>query len=128
MYKWRIYYDDGSTFDNTMGEPEQAPAYGVQIINRNHDENGAMLVHHWDFYYWKEGKGWFGGDIFGLLDQLLHDNENKIRAVKQGRTLIPDDFKSILNKAHNDPDFFYGGIQEIIDDQYAFISKKNGDR
>jgi len=26
---WRIYYDNGSTFDSTQGEPHEAPAEGV---------------------------------------------------------------------------------------------------
>ena len=125
MYKWRIYYDDGSTFDNTMGTPNEAPAYGVQIIIRTHPENGAMLVYRWDFYYWQEGKGWFGGDIFGLLDQLLHDTENKIRAVKQGRTLVTEDFNVIFNRAQQDSDFNFGGTQEKIDDQRKFVASRN---
>jgi len=29
---WRIYYADGSTFDNTQGNPEDAPTTGVIAI------------------------------------------------------------------------------------------------
>lgn len=56
--KFRIYYDDGSTFD----ELEDAPGQGVVVIAQSDEDVGKELLHRKDFYYF-EGR-WFGCDLF----------------------------------------------------------------
>jgi hypothetical protein len=100
-YLWRIYYGDGTTFDNTQGEPEDAPPVDVQVIIQPNKDSGRQTIHQWDWYYWRNGL-WYGSDIWGLLDQLLWNN---VTAVKQGRTLSNEDHEKIMKKAMADPDF-----------------------
>lgn len=101
---WKIYYEDGSTFDNTQGLPEDAPSFGVLCVVFPDEEVGRMVMHGWDwFYYHKEDQNWWGADIHGLLDCLLHNKPMK--AVKQGRNTNADNYKKILNFAIDDPDF-----------------------
>lgn len=100
---WRIYYDDGSTYDSTMGSPASAPSFGVLVVVCDSDLYGRNLYHNWDWYYFN-GE-WRGADIHGLLDQLLHDKKGIVTGVKQGRTTDDKVFESVLKKAINDVDF-----------------------
>lgn len=102
MIPWRIYYDDGSTFDASQGEPEDAPSYGVQIIAQA-SRYGRECLHLWDWYYWREdNEKWWGSDIFGVLDMLLHNQP--LRALKQGRNTNSANFEQLMHKAAHDED------------------------
>lgn len=102
--KWRIYYADGSTFDNTDGEAEEAPAFGVICIVFPDTVVGRVVMWGWDWYYYETECGqWWGSDIHGLLDGLLHGLPRT--AYKQGRNIHNAAFKAILNRAVHDPDF-----------------------
>jgi hypothetical protein len=102
--KWKIFYGDGSVFDESCGTAESAPSHDVQVIVSSHPDYGRVLLRRWDWYYLNDGE-WFGSDIHGLLDQLLHDTKNQIKAVKQGRVLSTPDYEAIVRSAREDPDF-----------------------
>jgi len=109
---WKIYYGDGTTFDNTQGSPQEAPAENVQIIATYEDGAGRILLHLWDWYFYidyKDGKKseWYGADIHGLLDHLL-TYQDQVKAVKQGRSIRNAVFNDLLKKAINDPDMLLG--------------------
>ena len=104
MADWRIYYDDDSTFDSTMGAPVDAPAFGVICIVNPHPDHGRVIMNGWDWYYYhSEEEGWWGADIHGLVDHLLHNLP--FQALKQGRNAPDKDWQRILAKAIADPDF-----------------------
>lgn len=100
---WRIYYDDGSTFDSTDGRPEDAPPLGF-ICAIGYDEGGARyIMHGWDHYcYDRDSNQWWGMDYVGLFDRLIH---NKIYAYKAGRTITKTAYREIMDLAHSDKDF-----------------------
>ncbi|KKR10023.1 MAG: hypothetical protein UT39_C0024G0002 [Candidatus Woesebacteria bacterium GW2011_GWA1_39_21] len=100
-YLWRIYYGDGTTFDNTQGRPEDAPPVNVQVIIQPNRENGRQTIHSWDWYY-RRDNFWYGCDTWGLFDQLLWNN---VTAVKQGRMMRSEEFDRIMKNAMADPDF-----------------------
>lgn len=102
MIKWRIYYDDGSTFDNTNGEPSDAQGYGIIAIVEADDAMGRVVLNGWDWYY-HDGQNWWGADIHGLLDRLCHNLPTF--GVKQGRMVSADTWKDTLDRAVTDPDF-----------------------
>jgi len=104
MIEWRIYYGDGTTFDNTKGLPSEAPSLNVQVILCKNKINGRNIYHTWDWYYFKENE-WRGCDIHGLIDQLLMDKKGVVTAIKQGRTIKDEVYEDILKKALNDTDF-----------------------
>ena len=97
---WRIYYGDGSTFE---GRPEDAPAYDVQAIvqpdrRKGPGNVGSVVLHAWDWYYWREDLGeWWGSDLHGLLDQLL--SRQPVRHVCQGRHCPSDRYVEIVAEA-----------------------------
>ena len=101
--RWRIYYGDGSTFDDTAGEPNDAPAHGVVAVVYPDLEVGRFVLHQWDWYYCKNGE-WWGSDTFGLLDQMMHFAP-QITAIKQGRTFTNPEYRTVLGRAIGDPDF-----------------------
>lgn len=100
---WRIYYEDGSTFDSLMGGPEDAPPFGF-ICAVGYDESGdRYIMHGWDHYNWdQDAAQWWGMDIFGLIDRLAR---NKVFAYKQGRTVTKAAFQATMQRAHMDPEF-----------------------
>jgi hypothetical protein len=102
-HAWRIFYDDGSTFSDTDGTPEEAPALGF-ICALGYDEAGMRyIMHGWDHYQWdKESNQWWGMDLFGLIDRLTR---NLVYAYKQGRTITKADFQAAMRRAHEDTDF-----------------------
>lgn len=102
--EWKIYYEDGQTFDSTQGEPEDAPSYGVVVIVQNDEDVGRLIMHLWDWFYWRDDyKQWWGADVYGLHDQLLANKP--IRAVKLGRNMHNREFGEIMERAANDSDF-----------------------
>lgn len=104
MEKWRIYYDDGTVYDNTMGSPEDAPNLGVMVVSCYEKGSGRQIYYNFDWYYFKDfgdGREWFGADIYGLLDQLL-TYPKQIKCIKQGRSVRNEIFREILKKAIND--------------------------
>ena len=113
--RWRIYYADGSTFDSSQGEHEDAPPFGVICIVYPNDLVGRIIMHGWDWYYWVPGDGqhcqprsprtgqWWGSDIYGVLDRLLHNLP--LCALKQGRNASNERYRQIMAAADKDPDF-----------------------
>ncbi len=77
---WRIYYDDGTTFD---GSPEEAPGWGVVVIPQY-------------------GGPWWGHDLAGLLDCLARPGPN---IVIHGRTVASSRWPEMMAQANHDPDF-----------------------
>ena len=108
MRRWRIYYADGSTFDSSEGEPEDATAFGVVVIAQTRapdDVHGLEreLQHGWDWYWWHAERGeWWGSDIHGLLDHLLH--RTPVRAVVQGRSVPTARFRAFMEAAGRYPE------------------------
>ena len=99
---WRIYYDDGSTFDSSQGEPEDAPGFGIALIVAQNSQVGRVLLQGFDFVYWN-GTNWAGCDFFGLVDRLAH--RLPTRAVSVGRMIETHIWGEIYERAKADPDF-----------------------
>lgn len=103
--EWRVYYDDGSTFDNLKGGPADAPALGVIAINCADADVGFWTARAADFYCYSETQFtplWEGMDMFGLWDYLASPG---LKRVLFGRTIPNDRYEQILHVALRDPDF-----------------------
>lgn len=102
--EWRIYYSNFTTFDSTQGKPEDAPSFGVICIVFPDDIVGRQIMHRWDWYYYHSVDcKWWGCDLTGLLDVLLHNLP--FSALKQGRNVSNQDYAIIMGMADKDPDF-----------------------
>lgn len=98
--RWKVYYSDGSTYSDLDGGPEQAPKTGVAILLQENPVVGHKIEYGLDFYcFW--GTHWRASDNFGLWDYL---SQPGYKVVLFGRWVNNDEFKSLVDKANNDPD------------------------
>lgn len=96
MTAWEVYYDDGSTITGCL--PEEVKPFGIVCIAQKHSQKSRCLMHGWDFYYWhEEDEQWWGCDLQGLLDRLLH--RLPVRALLQGRTVDNETYQNIMARA-----------------------------
>lgn len=97
---WRVYYDDGATFD---AAPEVAPAVGVICVVQPDPDHGRMVLSKWDYYCWHPDTGqWWGHDIFGLFDCLVRPGWKRVLF---GRTVPTGVFRAVVARAECDADF-----------------------
>ena len=102
--KWKIYYGDGSTFDDTQGEPEDAPGHNVQCIVFSDHDHGRTILQRFDWYFYRKGQNWWAGDLYGALD-LFTNFPKEMSALKAGRSVDNEAYREILERAVQDPDF-----------------------
>lgn len=96
---WRVYYDDGSVFDNTMGSWEDAPCDGVQCVAVRDEVYGRRVHHFVDYYIWPP---WLPHA------HSTHDvgpTLRKLRWIKFGRYVPQEQYEKVLSQACEDPDF-----------------------
>lgn len=100
--RWKIYYGDFSTYDDTDGLPHAAPGLNAQIITQADVEHGYSVLWKHDFYWWEPQEAiWRGGDQFGLFDYLQRPGPRKVLF---GRTIPYDDLMILLDLTTRDPD------------------------
>jgi hypothetical protein len=106
---WCIYYSDGTTFSSADGEPWQAPARKVIIINQRHeDPDERPYVQHRENYYIWLGYRWLGCDRdrlteYWFLDNMVHDFR---RASLMGYTAPNAVYDAIVRAAKQDEEFY----------------------
>lgn len=104
MPDWRIYYSDGSTFDNDQGAPQDAPSYGVQVVIVKDGKHGRRVLKLCDFYLWRPSINRWTDHIDSTSAIMAAAAEPWVVLVC-GQYLLEDDFERILIRAYNDPDF-----------------------
>lgn len=95
-YGFKIYYDDGSTFE---GDPAIAPTRGVQVIVMRDRDHVWKTVAGSHYYVWAnrgDGYEWFGVDQAGFYDYLFNPGWKMILL---GRTISNDRFAEIFRNA-----------------------------
>ena len=105
MFKWRLYYENGSTFSDTDGEPWQSPGWGAVAIAQPNQYNAgffrSILKDGPYFLYRKDWDCWMEVELDGLYDQLAH-HAHLISAFRMGRYIRDDDFSDIKKQAKAD--------------------------
>jgi hypothetical protein len=104
--KWRIYYDNGSTFDSLQGEPEQAPSIGVICIK--HFIENEWRIQAFTDYYIREKDEWWGADAPGFWQYMFRPG---FKVVKFGTNIKDEPFQKIVTQAREDTD---GGMPRIV--------------
>lgn len=100
---WKIYYGDGSSFSSNDGPVWDAPPHNVVAV-RHKTENGSQTLNTWDWYIYRSDVGWWGVDMMGMVDQVMHF-ANLVHGVKQGRCVPDEQFQEIMRTARSDTDF-----------------------
>ena len=104
MIEWRIYYDGGSTFDSSQGEPDDAPAWGVLVVLQRAADRRMVDILIEANYYSHDGERWQRHDKIGLLDRLV--NRVPFSGLLVGRYVSDELWIRTLRLARNDEDFF----------------------
>jgi len=99
--KWRIYYGDKSTFDSSMGNPEDAPSTGVICIVQEHKIHGFVVTAFKDFY-WRWNDEWWGSDQAGFWQHMFDPG---VKIVKFGVSVPTELFAEIMSQASKDREF-----------------------
>lgn len=145
MVKWRIYFDDGSTWSDQDGEWTAAPQQGVVcVVVANPEDDSRWVVSGW-FPGKDEQPPWFvcpgcgdhipyqvvddGNNDFYVkypgsdmpfstprIDPFLDRDDTDESMVKYGRMVENDQWQTIMEKARNDPDFPVAQIRRRSDD------------
>jgi len=98
MFKWVIYYDDGTTCSD-LNPIYTVPSHGVQcIVDMSQTKR---TIHNRSTYYILTSEGWIVAEQDGLLDFILN-TFNDIEKVVMGRTMTNDKFWATYDKALND--------------------------
>ena len=99
---WRIYYDDGTTWDHSLGLPRDKRRWGVLAILLDQGKGHHRIMSNGDFYLF-DGVGWFAVDLFGMADWVVHRLE-QIKLVLVGR-MVPDErFREVYAQVKLDAD------------------------
>lgn len=109
--RWRLYYADGSTFDNLDGEPWESPPWGVVGVVQTHSMWNAERLGQYppqeQIYIYREDCGrWSFHGPSGRDDQFVHF-AHVISAYRIGR-YVPsaDEWNALRARMDNDPDFY----------------------
>ena len=102
MSKWKIYHEDGTTFDSTQGQPWDAPAYGVMCIGQGL-ENGTNNIDNGHWYIWRTDlQSWLSIKTQdGMNDQWAHF-ACEIPAVLFGRVTLRSTFNAARKRMVED--------------------------
>ena len=104
MVSWKIYYSDGSTFDSTQGEPDEAPAFGALVIVQFYNDGRSKnLLTGGDYYVFLESGSWVGCDLTGLVDRLAH--RLPFKGFLVGRWVDVDSYHAIVARADKEVNF-----------------------
>lgn len=103
--QWRVRYSDGSTFDSTCGEPNQAPTRGF-ICAVGFKESGKRYItagFEWYVFDHESGEWWGFRTLDGFVDYLAE--HGGCDGFAQGRTVRDTLFEELMTAADRDPDF-----------------------
>ena len=102
-FKWRIYYDDGTTFSNTDGPPHESPVWGAVGVSQ--PEFNIQLVGNGDHYIWRTDlQRWHEVGDSVLVDHITHFG-HLIGCVRCGRWMPRnEDFKAMWKRLREDVD------------------------
>lgn len=100
--KWRIYYDDGTTWNWTQGTVGM-PIYGVLIVLQEFKyTNGTIgyhIVHGCPYYLLYDGT-WLHSYENDIIDHITHDK--RIDKLLVGRMVSKETFGKVYEKAVGD--------------------------
>ena len=98
MTDWILFYEDGSSFSNDDGSPEDAPREGVIVVVIRDITCGRQHLWNQDTYCWQDGT-WVPHDSVGC-ERYLNITKWPIRL--RGYWITDDKWEKIRMAAIND--------------------------
>lgn len=107
MFKWRLYYEDGSTFDNIQGKPHEAPMFPrVQIVGQPgvRERIGFPdIVEGMSFFLYRTDlNAWLGYEQESFLYDEFERVGHLIGCFRKGRHIGEGDYRDIWNRVRAD--------------------------
>jgi hypothetical protein len=96
--EWKIYYDDGTTRDDSGGF--HVPLYGVVVILQRRSYDGRYGMVSGTPYYLFHKNEWLPARENDIVDYLLHGK--KIDKLVMGRLMTKTGFVEIFERAKAD--------------------------
>ena len=100
MFKWRLYYEDGSTFSDTDGPPHASPVWGVVAVSQPGFDPPVMVNSDWLMYRADSGR-WAECGADGFTDHAPHFG-HLIGCWRKTRWIDTADFKRTWKLARED--------------------------
>ena len=102
--RWRIYYEDGSTFDSTQGAPHESPPWGAVVVIQNTPKELELPLQSGGlaFLYWKDLGFWRQVDDQMGLNIRLAQSAHLIECVRFGTWAIQGQWNEISARAAHD--------------------------
>lgn len=103
MFKWRLYYKDGSTYSDADGPAWESPDVGLVCIAQPiADGEWYTVLVNGDHYLYREERGyWTGHDLAGTLAELVDEAQN-ITCVRPGKYVTKPVFHDCWGRARAD--------------------------
>ena len=107
MFRWRVYFIDGSTFDSMEGNPEDVPfLLPVVVIGQR---GMRERVGHPDiveglsfFVYRNDLEGWIGFEQETFVHDEFQRHGHLIQAYRKGWSIGEHEYREIWNRARAD--------------------------
>lgn len=102
MFVWRLYYEDGTTFSDTDGEPYESPVWGCVALAQPHLDGSDKIMVNADYYLWRPDRGeWYQCGVDGLDDHMAHFG-HLIQCVRKTRWIPSITFNDVWATARRD--------------------------
>ncbi len=98
MHPWKIWYDDGTTFSNEEGNPEDAPIDGVQAILQWLPLGNYNIIPSSDYYWWLDDR-WVYGNSNGL-ERFLRKRDKIAPIIIYGRWTSSNMWQQAQKEVH----------------------------
>jgi len=97
-YDWKLWYEDGSMFSSTDGQPWESPELGLVLVTQpDMDYDILRDVNH--YLYREDIQRWVNFDNVGLFDQLTA-RINEFSCYRLGRWIpVRSEWLKIRDKA-----------------------------
>lgn len=92
---WVLFYEDGSEFSSSDGNPEESPLWGLVLAAQPYHESAHLYVG--DYFVYHDGR-WFNHDLTGLID-LLVNNPQSVKCFRVGRYVANEVYDDILKRS-----------------------------
>lgn len=93
---WKVWFDDGTTFDNTQGGVSDVPNKGVVCVAIA----GQPVVSGQDWYVYSTSLGRFATmTLQQLLYQVMNSAPGEIRLVRQGASVSKEKWTVMSGEA-----------------------------
>lgn len=114
MYKFKVWYKDGTTFEGEGEDIYKAPTLDVQAIVQN-EPKGWHIVSHCKVYLWEDDMRFYGGDWFDLFQWFSRPMRNRVALF--GSTMDTEEFLGMIADAKSHQD------HELYQEAHVFMSE-----